>query len=78
MVSDIMKTNLFYITYRSNYAELKQLLDKSEHRSYPLVDAPGMCKRQDASMIYGHNMIDRWLQDDTLVKHWMDGHIVDS
>ncbi|EDO41472.1 predicted protein, partial [Nematostella vectensis] len=41
MVADIMKTNLYYITYQSTYAELKMILDKSTHRSYPLVDAPG-------------------------------------
>ncbi|XP_031572217.1 chloride channel protein 2-like [Actinia tenebrosa] len=40
MVADIMKTNLYYMTYQSTYAELKQLLEASDHRSYPLVDAP--------------------------------------
>ncbi|KAJ7393609.1 Chloride channel protein 2 [Desmophyllum pertusum] len=39
LVADIMKTNLFYISYHSKYADLKELLEKSRHRSYPLVDS---------------------------------------
>lgn len=39
LVADIMKTNLFYISFHSKYADLKELLDKSHHRSYPLVDS---------------------------------------
>ena len=41
LVADIMKTNLYYISYRSTYGDLKSLLDKSDLRSYPLVDAEG-------------------------------------
>lgn len=39
LVADIMKTNLFYISYHSKYADLKALLEKSDLRSYPLVDS---------------------------------------
>ncbi|XP_078374298.1 chloride channel protein 2-like isoform X2 [Oculina patagonica] len=39
LVADIMKTNLYYISYHTKYADLKALLDKSDHRSYPLVDS---------------------------------------
>lgn len=39
-----MKTNLFYISFHSKYADLKELLDKSHHRSYPLVDSEGDTK----------------------------------
>lgn len=41
LVADIMKTNLFYISYHTKYADLKALLEKSNHRSYPLVDSEG-------------------------------------
>jgi len=36
-----MKTKLFYISYHTKYADLKDLLEKSNHRSYPLVDSEG-------------------------------------
>lgn len=39
LVADIMKTNLYFISYHSKYADLKQLLEKSDLRSYPLVDS---------------------------------------
>lgn len=39
LVADIMKTKLFYISYHTKYADLKDLLEKSNHRSYPLVDS---------------------------------------
>ena len=41
LVADIMKTNLYYISYHSKYADLKALLEKSDLRSYPLVDSEG-------------------------------------
>lgn len=41
LVADIMKTKLFYISYHTKYADLKDLLEKSNHRSYPLVDSEG-------------------------------------
>ena len=44
-VADIMKKNIFYVTYRSTYKDLKELLDQSDIRSYPLVDDKGKsCK----------------------------------
>ena len=41
LVADIMKTKLFYISYHTKYADLKDLLERSNHRSYPLVDSEG-------------------------------------
>ena len=41
LVADIMKTNLYYISYHSKYADLKALLERSDIRSYPLVDSEG-------------------------------------
>jgi len=41
LVADIMKTNLYYISFHSKYADLKALLEKSDLRSYPLVDSEG-------------------------------------
>ena len=38
-----MRRNLVYLSYRSTYLDLKQLLLTSNHASYPLVDAPGRC-----------------------------------
>ena len=43
LVADIMKTNLYYISYHSKYADLKALLEKSDLRSYPLVDFKSKC-----------------------------------
>ena len=44
-VADIMKKNIFHVTYRSTYKDLKELLDQSDIRSYPLVDDKGKsCK----------------------------------
>ncbi|XP_065842216.1 chloride channel protein 2-like isoform X2 [Oscarella lobularis] len=40
MVNDIMKRNLFFISYRSTYGDLRKLLHSSNHQSFPLVDAP--------------------------------------
>ena len=55
LVADIMKTNLFYISYHSKYADLKELLDKSDHRSYPLVDSEGTTKHSQACRVcMGH------------------------
>ena len=42
-VTDFMRRNLVYLSYRSTYLDLKQLLLTSNHASYPLVDAPGRC-----------------------------------
>lgn len=39
LVADIMKTNLYYVSYHSKYADLKALLERSDIRSYPLVDS---------------------------------------
>ena len=41
-VADMMRTNIYFVSYRSTYAELRQLLNKSNFRSYPLVDSPSM------------------------------------
>lgn len=41
LVADIMKTNLYYVSYHSKYADLKALLEKSDLHSYPLVDSEG-------------------------------------
>ena len=42
-VTDFMRRNLVYLSYRSTYLDLKQLLLTSNYASYPLVDAPGRC-----------------------------------
>ncbi|XP_074626066.1 chloride channel protein 2-like isoform X1 [Acropora palmata] len=39
LVADIMKTSLFYVSFHAKYADLKALLEKSDLRSYPLVDS---------------------------------------
>lgn len=40
-VTDFMRRDLVYLSYRSTYHDLKLLLLTSNHASYPLVDAPG-------------------------------------
>ena len=42
LVADIMKTSLFYVSFHAKYADLKALLEKSDLRSYPLVDSEGI------------------------------------
>jgi len=39
-VTDFMRRDLVYLSYRSTYHDLKLLLLTSNHASYPLVDAP--------------------------------------
>ena len=39
--TDIMQTQLDYVSYQSTYHELNDLLQTTNHESYPLVDAPG-------------------------------------
>ena len=36
-----MRTDLLYLTYKSSYRDLRQLLKNSNHSSFPLVDNPG-------------------------------------
>lgn len=38
--TDIMRKDLVFLTYESSFNDLKNLLQTSEHASYPLVDAP--------------------------------------
>lgn len=38
--TDIMRRDLVYLSYCSTYADLQQMLSRSNHASYPLVDAP--------------------------------------
>ena len=40
-VANIMKTDLQFITRKSTYRELKELLEKSKLTSFPLVDSKG-------------------------------------
>lgn len=42
LVADIMKTSVLYVSYNMKYADIKELLEKSDHRSYPLVDSEGI------------------------------------
>ena len=39
--TDIMETQLDFISYQSTYHELNDLLHNTNNESYPLVDAPG-------------------------------------
>ena len=39
--TDIMQTQLDFLSYQSTYHELYELLQNTDHESYPLVDAPG-------------------------------------
>ena len=41
-VANIMKTDLQFITTKSAYKDLKELLENSKLTSFPLVDAKGM------------------------------------
>ena len=38
--TDIMRKDLVFLTYESSFNDLQDLLQSSEHASYPLVDAP--------------------------------------
>ena len=42
--TDIMRKDLTFLTYESSFDDLKELLQTSEHASYPLVDAPSKSK----------------------------------
>ena len=39
--TDIMQSDIVFLSYRSTYRDLKFILQTSKHASYPLVDAPG-------------------------------------
>ena len=68
LVADIMKTNLYYISYHSKYADLKTLLDKSDLRSYPLVDSEGALNK---CSILLHSIIESLnLLTDASKCHW--------
>ena len=38
--TDIMRKDLTFLSYESSFSDLQELLQTSEHASYPLVDAP--------------------------------------
>ena len=50
-VANIMKTDLQFITRKSTYRELKELLEKSKLTSFPLVDSKGKYLRTKANQI---------------------------
>ncbi len=39
--TDIMRVRLDFLSYQSTFHDLHELLNTTEHDSYPLVDAPG-------------------------------------